>query len=170
MYRPTPPFIAARVALVALATFGAIASAADATVTGVSATQNTDGSVIPTDGSQNSLRDVRIQYGACNAAGTGFSGTTQVVTVPLLPADAGQPFSRVIAGVPNNLQCFRARHSNIGDSFSDYSPFVARDFTPPLRKPGFPSGVTVAGLQEDLIVSSRWVAAAYHPIHFNFSG
>lgn len=170
MYRPTPHFITALIALVALATFGTLASAADATVTGVNATQNTDGSAIPTDGSQNSLRDVRIQYGVCNAAGSGFASGSAIVTVPLMPADAGQPFSRVITGLTNVRQCFRARHSNIGDNFSDYSPFVVRDFTPPLRKPGSPTGITVAGLQEDLMVSSRWVAAAYRPMRFDFTG
>lgn len=165
MYKPTPYFLGALAALLLFGLIG-VASAADATVSGVNATLNTDGSAIPTDGSPNSLRDVRIQYGVCNAAGTGFASTSVIVTVPLLPADAGQPFSRVISGLTNVRQCFRARHSNIGDTFSDYSAFVNRDFTPPLRKPGAPTGLTVAGLQEDLFVSSRWAAEALKPITF----
>jgi len=167
MYKPTPYFLGALAALLVFGLlFGGAASAADATVSGVSATLNTDGSAIPTDGSQNSLRDVRIQYGVCNAAGSGFASTSAVVTVPLLPADAGQPFSRVITGLTNVHQCFRARHSNVGDQFSDYSAFVVRDFTPPLRKPGAPTGITVAGLQEDIFVSARWAAEALQPINF----
>lgn len=165
MYKPTPHFLIAMAAATILY-FGctAIAGAADATVTGVSATQNTDGSPIPTDGSINSLRDVRIQYGPCNAAGTGMGTTTQVVTVNLLPSDAGQPFSKVITGLATVKQCFRARHSNIGDSFSDYSAVVVRDLTPPLRKPGAPTGISVASLQEDIFVSARWAAEISQPI------
>ncbi len=167
MYKPTPHFLAALAAAFALVCFVSVANAADVTVSGVNASQNTDGSVIPTDGSLNSLRDVRVKYGTCNTAGTAVATTENTVTLALLPAAAGQPFSIPLSGLSATKYCFQARHSNIGDQYSDFTSAVVRDLTPPLRKPGKPGSVTVAFLQEDLIVSARWVATAFASIQLN---
>lgn len=167
MYKPTPHFVGFILAI-ALIAFAGGAFAADVTVSGTNATQNTDGSAIPTDGSANSLRDVRIRYGTCNSGKTAVATVTKTVTVAATVP--GAAFSTPVTGLLLQEYCFQARHSNVGDTYSDWTAAVVRDLTPTQKKPRPPGNISVASLYEDMRLSAQWAADAFAPIVLNLGG
>lgn len=159
MYRPTPNFIVAMLAAAVLY-FGCthFAGAADANLTWVNATQNTDGSDIPATG-DNALKDTRIKYGTCNAAKTAVATQEGSLVIVAAPGQA-----RTITGLADKEYCFQARHSNNGGQLSDFSGAVSKDYTPPLRKPRPPGSISVATLYEDMQDAARWQAYVSAPL------
>lgn len=141
-YRPTPPFIAALAVLLTLVTFAA--SAGDANVTWRNATQNTDNTAIPVDGSPEALRDTRIRYGTCNAARDAIATMRDLVTVP------ATQLSLLVTGLPTGTFCFQAQHSlneavlgaASGDGVSAWTAVVFKTFAP--KKPKIPTNVVIS--------------------------
>jgi hypothetical protein len=105
----------------------------DANVTWINATQYEDGSLIVDGTGDDVVASTRVVYGTCSAPGV-FGTETGAKVVPWPGAAAS------FTGLPGGTYCFRARHTTVGGTSSNWSGAVAKTYS---RKPKQPTAVVV---------------------------
>lgn len=114
---------------IGLAMFAAVAAAAVLNFSWINATQNTDGSTIPSSG-PGSLTNTVIEYGPCNTGKDALQSVTGTITSP-----NGTATSAASPNLPPGSWCARARHTNTYGEVSDWTAVVTKDVAAPKPKP-----------------------------------
>lgn len=113
--------------LAALLTVSTVVFAAIHTATWTKATTNTDGSAIPATG--NGSVTTTVEYGTCNADGSGFTRTGDVV------ADSAGTSATTPNYVAGSRVCHRAYHKNTYGNVSAYSNVIVVSEPTPVPNP-----------------------------------